>query len=91
MEQPKTVEPRGPKVRRQDPTQGTVEQIDDLLYIVRDNSGTVLDAGIEEFAELERMNNKYLKLTLRGLEGTKPLVLMIESESVISVRKFGEK
>ena len=83
--------PEKPQTHRPDPTKRAVEQIDDLLFLVRDNRGVVMDAGIEEFAELERINNKYLKLTLRGLEGTKPLVLMIQSEATITLRKYGEK
>lgn len=72
-------------------TEGTVEHIDDLLYIIRGNDGEIQDAGVDEFAELERKHTKYLKLTFQGCEGTKPLVLMIESESPITVRKLGKK
>lgn len=72
-----------------DPSAGTVEQPDELIYIVRNEAGEIMDIGIDEFMELERKTGKYLKLTLIGKDESKPVVFVIESESKILVRKFG--
>ncbi len=74
-----------------DPTRGTVEQPDELIYIVRNEANEIMDVGIDEFMELERKHGKYLKLTLIGKDEEKPVVFVIESESKITVREFGVK
>jgi len=70
---------------------GTVEQPDEMIYLVRGDTGEILDAGIDEFVMLERMNGKYLKLTMLGKDETKPVILVIRSESRVIVREFGAK
>ena len=73
------------------PKRGTVEHLDDLLYVIRNDENGILDAGVEEFAELERVAPRNLKLTLRGENETKPLVLMLEAETPILIRELGHK
>lgn len=75
--------------KRFDPSAGTVEQPDEMIYVVRSGTGEIMDVGIEEFVELERMTGRYLKLTLIGKDPDKPLVLVIEAESRITVRPLG--
>lgn len=77
--------------KRQNPAAGTVEHPDEMIYLVRSDAGEIVDVGMEEFVSLERMTNKYLKLTLTGKDEDKPLVLVLESESKITVREFGVK
>lgn len=74
-----------------DQTAGTVEQPDELIYIVRNESGEIMDVGIEEFVEFERMGTKYWKLRLTGKDEDNPIVLVVESESKIVVRPIGQK
>lgn len=76
---------------RFDPSAGTVEQPDEMIYIVRDGSGEIMDVGIEEFVELERRTGRSLRLTLMGKDAGKPVVLLIEADSRITVRPLGRK
>jgi hypothetical protein len=69
----------------------TVEQPDEMIHIVRGSSGEIMDAGIDEFVELERMSTNYFKLTLTGKDENNPVVLVLRSESKITVREFGTK
>jgi hypothetical protein len=59
--------------------------------LVRDDHGEIQDAGIEEFVEIERMNTKYLRVTLHGVTGTKPVKLIIEADGPIRLRRLGER
>ena len=70
---------------------GTVEQIDGLLYVIREEDGTLIEAGVEEFVEMERLTRRSFKITLRGETDTKPLVLMLEAESPVVLREYGRK
>jgi len=86
-----TTEENSTRAKRQNPAVGTVEHPDEMIYLVRNEVGDVVDVGMEEFVSLERMTNKYLKLTLIGKDETKPLVLILESDSKINVRELGVK
>jgi len=77
---------RGPAI---DTEARGVEHPDEMIHIVRSSGGEIMDAGIEDFVELERMTPKYLKLTLTGRDETRPVVLVIQSEARITVREFG--
>ena len=76
---------------RFDSSAGTVEQPDEMIYIVRDGGGEIMDVGIEEFVELERRTGKSFKLTLTGKDPDKPLVLLIEADTRITVRPLGKR
>jgi len=75
------------RLQEVDPSVNTTEQRDEMLYLVRDKEGEITDAGVEEFAHLERMQATYLKLTLIGKDEDKPLVLILRSESKITIRE----
>jgi len=70
---------------------GSIENLDELLYVIRNEAGTIVEAGIEEFAEVERLTSRSLKVTLRGEDGTKPLVLMVEADAPIVLREYGHR
>jgi hypothetical protein len=74
-----------------DRTAGRIERPDELIFLVLDGEGHVVDAGIDEFLEIERVSPKYIRLTLRGRDETKPVVLRIESDSKITVRDASRK
>jgi len=76
---------------RVDPSTGTLEHPDEMIYVARDGHGEVTDAGIEDFVDLERITGRYLKLTLTGKDPDKPFVLVIQAESKITVRPLGTK
>jgi len=78
-------------VIRRDRTQGSAEQPDELIFIVKDHHGEIVDAEIEEFFKLERRDNNHVVLTLIGKDEDKPYRIMLESESKINIRPFGIK
>ena len=80
-----------PRVIKRDRTQGSAEQPDELISIVKDHHGQIVDAEIEEFFKLERRDNNHVVLTLIGKDEDKPYRSMLESESKINIRPFGIK
>lgn len=80
-----------PRQTRFNPAVGTVEHPDEMIHLVRNEGGELVDVGIDEFVEIERMTNKYIKITLTGKDETKPVVLILESEEKITIREHGIK
>jgi len=93
--QPKKETMSGPEIidrrRSRDQTAGSTEQPDELISIVKDSQGEILDAEIEEFFTLERKSSNRVVLTLIGKDEDKPYKIMLESEAKISIRPFGVK
>jgi hypothetical protein len=77
--------------RSQDQTAGCSEQPDELISIVKDSHGEILDAEIDEFFKMERKASNRVVLTLIGKDETKPYKIVMESDSKISIRPFGVK
>ena len=76
---------------KRDRTLGSAEQPDELISIVKDNRGEILDAEIDEFFKMERRDNGHVLLTLIGKDEDKPYKIILESESRITIRPFGIK
>lgn len=64
-------------------------QHDDLISVVFNQRGEILDAAIDEFFTLERKDNGHIVLTLTGVDEDKPYKILIESATKITVRPFG--
>lgn len=70
--------------------QGSVEYPDELIFVVKDAYGEIVDAGIDEFFKLERQAPTYLVLTLTGRDENSPYKIIVEADSKITIRPFGE-
>lgn len=79
------------RVIKRDRTMGSSEQPDEMISIVKDHNGEIVDAEIDEFFKMERRDNGHVVLTLIGKDENKPYKIMLESESKIAIRQFGVK
>ena len=80
--------PGTPRHNRFDSAVVPVEHPDEMIFLVRNKMGEIVDAGIDEFVNLEWQDSKYWKLTLTGTDENNPVVLVIRSDSKIVVREF---
>lgn len=62
---------------------------DELIHLNYEANGEISDAIIEDFCTIERMANGSIKITLVGVDEAKPVMLIIESKSKITMRPFG--
>lgn len=80
-----------PRRTPRDRTLGSAEQPDEMISIVKDNHGEIIDAEIDEFFKMERRDNGRVVLTLIGKDEKNPYKIVIESESKLTIRPFGIK